>query len=784
MISTPFNLFDCFNFDFSKKQHQNFALKLHENIGESFIKNKSNENLDYKSLKPINGEEIRTTVLNWFSKISQEDKIKISTIQSNWLIKALYQMYLLFIKNNKVSFEPKEEILIFFKNYKEEKKGCSNSLISFNLLNFKKISSNDETKFDKKKVEKEINSIEEDSMDNDSPSTYFKCRKSVNHKIFQDKNYLEKEFLNHIKIISLNEEELDTITLDLELLSDVELLKKYFQFFTNDNYFKDWIYTFENKDGIKNFYLPNWMSKYNLSFCQVIIGFLEQHILLNYEYFYFNNNIYEMPNNDKIILFHKEIDDMQDQLINKFNNNNKEKEKNDIIINKNIYNNKKEEKNDIILNENIINNIDLLNNDKQNKEENNEKLQRIISKTSMSTLDDSFSISQYQEEEDSISITSDTTNSSKNRINKISNNISYNNNFFYNDYYYYNNFYYYNFINMIFTYYDQQIMNYSTIINNNLSIYNKIKEKYRNEIQNFIKDNFKDKYDISFGHYGSYFTGLQIEGSDMDIFILYKSKENNNNINILTFGNELYSLIRNRNPLYGPFKLPDDVNPPLVILNIDIYDEIIKSPINNFFGYINFKEIEKLKVDLTFNNNEEYFHINEKNVNYVKNAITKYPQIKPVIFVLKRYFKNINMSKVFEGGISSFSIFLLTLNAIKSYLKDNPNNQIGISQLLFYILKKFSSFDFCHFGIGSDNYDYKLNEKNTDESLYILDPITGKNIAYGKCKGDKLRKAFCNAYNILNNEINQLFNLGYLPYNSNPIFSLNNLFHSRINYYG
>ena len=396
----------------------------------------------------------------------------------------------------------------------------------------------------------------------------------------------------------------------------------------------------------------------------------------------------------------------------------------------------------------------------------------------MSTLNDS--ISNFEEEEDSISINSDKTNSNIHIYKKFPSNFSNNDNFFYNINDYNKNSNYYNFMDMIFTYYEKGINEYCTTVNNNLQIFNKIKEKYQNEIECFIKDNLKDKYDISFGHYGSYYTSLQIEGSDMDIFILYKSKEDNNNI--LLFRNELYYLIRKNKPLYGAFKLPDDVIPPLVILNIDIYDEIIETNVNEF-NYINFKEKEKLKIDLTFNNNEEYLIINEKNVNYVKNAINEYPEIKPVILIIKRYFKNINMNKVFRGGISSYSIFLLTLNAIKSYLKVNPNSKIGKSQLLFYVLKKFSSFDFCHYGIGSDNYDYTLNEDNLEENLYILDPLTGKNIAYGKCKGDKLRKVFYNAYNILIKEINYFFNLGYVPYNGNPICSLNSLFHSRINFF-
>ena len=789
MITIPFNLFDLNNTSY--KEHQNFAQKLDENISKSLIKDKSNENLAYKSLKQINGDEIRTSVLNWFSKISQEEKITICTIRSKWLIEAFYQMYLLFQRNNKISFDPSEEMFIFIKKNNEDGKANQNSLNSFNLLNLIEVSSNDESKFSKNKVKRETNSKEGYSIDIDSPFIYFKESKNENNEKCLDKIKLEEEFLKHIKIISLNEDELDTLTISLELLSNVELFKKYFKFFTNDNYFRDWIFPFENKKEIKNFYLPFWMTKCNLSFCQIIIGFLEQQILLNYEYFYYNNKIYEISNNDKVINLHKKIDDFQDELINKFKNiynkNEIKKEKNNIKKNENYNNNKtnsiyqinKIEKNDIIINKNN-NNSNLIYNDNQNKEDYNEKLERIISNTSMSTLNDS--ISQYEEEEeDSLFINSDINNSSVNINIKFSEKFSNKDNIIYNLNDYYNDADYYNFINMVFTYYDQGIFQYWTIVNNNLMIFNKFKEKYQNEIQCFIKDNLKDKYDIDFGHYGSYNTGLQIEGSDMDIFILYKSKGDNNNI--LTFRDELYDLFKKNKSKYGPFKLPDDVIPPLVILNIDINDEIRKIPINNDFNYINYQETEKLKVDLTFNNNEEFLHIYEKNVIYVKNAINEYPQIKPVILILKRYFKNINMNKVFRGGISSFSIFLLTLNAIKSYLKDNGNRKIGISQLLFYVLKKFSTFDFSHYGIGSDNYDYKLIVENSDESLYILDPITGKNIADGPCKGDKLRKAFTHAYNILTKEFNYFLYLGYLPRYRIPISSINSLFHSRINFF-
>ncbi len=144
-----------------------------------------------------------------------------------------------------------------------------------------------------------------------------------------------------------------------------------------------------------------------------------------------------------------------------------------------------------------------------------------------------------------------------------------------------------------------------------------------------------------------------------------------------------------------------------------------------------------------------------------------------------------NMNKVYYEGISSFSLFLIALNAIKSYEKDMKNIQIGVSQLLFLILNKFSFFDFYHKGLGIDNYDYILEDENLDETLHILNPLTGKNVANGRCKGEKLRQTFFNLLILLNNEINNFrayFYNGFYPFNFPAINSINALFNSRIKY--
>ena len=65
--------------------------------------------------------------------------------------------------------------------------------------------------------------------------------------------------------------------------------------------------------------------------------------------------------------------------------------------------------------------------------------------------------------------------------------------------------------------------------------------------------------------------------------------------------------------------------------------------------------------------------------------------------------------------------------------------------------------------------------------LYILDPLTGKNIAsVGKCKGKDVKETFYNGYNQLclqNNYFINLFQFNrFFFMNLNPIISIVSLF--------
>jgi len=797
-----------------------------KNLEENLIK-EMKVNAENKEKK---GEELKNKVLNWlFNDLNEEERQKICVIQSKMLINILIQIYLLFQKgNNKVELEPIDDIKIFFNE------STFNSFELFSSMDDKKEGKeNSEKKFDVDKLYYYKN--------------YFNSYLSKKEETTNE----EEDFIKYIKIISLNDDEFNTIMISTELISDIEKFKKYFKICTNDNYFEDWLWPFENKNknGELSFSMPVWMCRHfekNLKFSlgQIIFGFFERQILLNYEYFFYTKKIYKLSYFKDISKLYEDNKTLENLLLNDLITFNKFISKK--IINTIIKRNKKIKKYKKINKEirDIYNkvyfdnfNYPFISRNKlyedgfdqiiineiksyiNGSKDDNLRVKKFVDKLTFLNFSDIINFSQFiyssyryfllkyllMEEakkinkineihkiyshsgsgkigidnsnsknsiktdynseqlsicdDDSFSINSDISQKSYKTMTSNENNNINNNPFeiFCNNYY------------------TKGLIDYCKITENNLSILNNIRKQKLNKLINIINENFKDKFDLKIGNYGSYFTDLSIEGSDMDICIIYKAKENVN----LNFYDELYNLLIKQKPFLFNIE-PLYLEIPLIKLEIDITDEI-KIPFCNLYNYINYEDLTRIKIDINVSDNQEYLENCEKNVEYVKNMVKKYPQIRPVLLFLKRYFKKINMNKVYYGGISSYSLFLLILNTIKTYSQYN----LGISQLLFKVLEKFSSFDFKGNGIGKNNYDYKLDFDNTDETLHILDPLTGKNVSKGRCKGGKLNKAFCNAYFLISQEINTFkcyFYSGFRIINMCPVNSFISVLNSRINF--
>ena len=962
MISTPFRFLKSKKLSSQKetfiKEIQVFAENLIKKK-KKFEENTSKEHSKFNLASKENKELIQTKVLNFISKLSIEERMKLFTISNKWLVEVLIQLFSLYEDNNRITFGLNDEMTPFIgdgnKCWKCGHEFNVDEFYSKNLSDSRNIPFCDECGYqylNYKSWEDFFGVNKSNETDAFSYKLYFKICDSLDENDNINRIQMESEILKYIKIYK----PYNIITFDKELLLDFEKLKKFFEYFTQINCFKDWITLSENKQS-KNFNLPKWVyKKYSFTFFQILVIFFEQHILLNYEYFFYTNRIYQTKYQEKMEELYDEINNKVNQInnevfsidkifseniikdhingLNHNNNNNYElstqiyselkdniKDYNgqkdkmikllerltfldlDEVTNKrqSIYESyknyifetleneianelrddfiqkkkeKKHKKAKKSKNKNIIEAADDKNeikedNKEENKEENksieeenqnfineekenketkaenenkifikekkekikefflfatcnkskkskrvgNKKKKTNLIKKNSTNSDDTLiriksnnSLSTYKssnnqdEKEDFSSITSDANkniiqdndNSSEFPPNKSIQNPTNNNDnqYFYTDNTDYNdkspqisnNFNsntYNNFNDWFNKFYDDGIDAYCSITQYNVSILDNLKDKYfKIIIDEIIKKNFKDKYDLKFKFYGSSCTGLSIEGSDSDCCIFFKELIQNKQ-NKLSFKEELYFLLvenqYKREDISYELKQIFGTKIPRIVVKIDVRNELKKNPLNNIYKYLRYDDMSYIKIDFTFTKEEKYLMKLDNNIQYVKKRLEEFPQLRPVQLVLKRYFKNMKMNEVFKGGISSYSLFLLELNPIYNYQKENPSFKIRNSQLLVQIFEKFSYFKFYQYGIGIDNNEFILGFLNRSEILYIFDPLTGNNIASnGECKGLKLRETFFNGFEQLCNQSNfylQLFqNKNFLLLNNcNPI---------------
>lgn len=271
------------------------------------------------------------------------------------------------------------------------------------------------------------------------------------------------------------------------------------------------------------------------------------------------------------------------------------------------------------------------------------------------------------------------------------------------------------------------------------------------------------KVDFLCSFYGSTISGLSIENSDIDILV--KIKENKQETNYLkNIMKDLVAQLKAKN-----INFINNINPilsasvPVIKLECDLCnDESFSHEINTLIKKydLSYNDITKLYFDITFFEveNEQNKIPSELMIDYIKESLMIYPKIIDIIYIMKKYLFIRKLNKSYQGGISSYSLFLLTLSFVKCF---KNNYDLPIGSILIDYLSYYSNFDFYSTVIqpNKDDNIFSLIEGNSNfqqSKLNIIDPITGLNVAKSTFKIEQIKEAFAEG---LNNIISNLYTI-------------------------
>ena len=275
---------------------------------------------------------------------------------------------------------------------------------------------------------------------------------------------------------------------------------------------------------------------------------------------------------------------------------------------------------------------------------------------------------------------------------------------------------------------NDDIFIFSKDIEDLLLIIRKIKYEIKHHFESIIKKIYHKNSKIEI--YGSSSYQLDIESSDLDLSISTKSKLTLNTLVIYLSNNNDNKQYLNINYIYTASIPIIKLELDYLKLNNNKINDLHKSLMDNEYYKICVKnnfynDFDIIKVDISMNS------INFKQMHFIRKGINHFPQIKPLIKILKKLLIFKNMNNSYKGGMSSYCLFLI----IYSYLRmhhsfySNNNNDYNYGSLLFgFLFHYFMCIDFKYTIINPClSNPFIFSNFPIEEIPTIIEPTTMKN---------------------------------------------------------
>ncbi|XP_069676096.1 terminal nucleotidyltransferase 4B-like isoform X2 [Periplaneta americana] len=240
--------------------------------------------------------------------------------------------------------------------------------------------------------------------------------------------------------------------------------------------------------------------------------------------------------------------------------------------------------------------------------------------------------------------------------------------------------------------------------------------------------------------FGSFRTGLYLPTSDIDLVVIGKWET-------LPLRTLEQSLLEHQIAEASTLKVLDKATVPIVKLT-DTKSEV--------------------KVDISFNMSNGV-----KSAELIKEFKRRFPVLSKLVLVLKQFLLQRDLNEVFTGGISSYSLILMTISFLQLHPRQNafcPGANLGVLLIEFFELYG-RKFNYMKTGIRVKNGGTYISKEEVlrdmidghrPSLLCIEDPLTpGNDIGRSSYGALQVKQTFEYAYIVLTQAVNPLNTLIY-----------------------